>query len=152
MASDYSLRKALRTLCVKHGADPDYIDVLSGRNSSPLFTAAMSNDYFRVTTLLDCGTDARKLMGAAYTAANCGSSNIMGLILQMIEKETARQLLDGITPEMNGVFAKHGIPPDNQSPLPLHYAVVFNRLDKTFVLLVRGANPTLASRDSQPFI
>jgi ankyrin repeat protein len=142
-AADYGHLGVLRSLCVKHGANPNYIDTPSGRKLSPLTTAAKSSDFATVTTLLDCGANAAHLLIAMPATVNHGSSPIMGLSMQLIEKQVGRDYMDGITPSMNGAFANDDTPPDNSNPPPLFYAVLFNRLDKIFSLLVRGANPNV---------
>lgn len=147
VTSDYGCRRALRTLCVKHGADPNYVDHISGRKSSPMLTAGLSMDYYTVTALSDCGADILELLKASYAVVNHGASNIMSILLQMIEVQAASDFIDGVFPDMNGRRYTDGDitehPPDNQNPPPLFYAVLFNRLDKLFALLSRGANPNV---------
>jgi ankyrin repeat protein len=103
----------------------------------------MSSDYATVTTLLDCGASAIEMLKGITATVNHGSSPIMGLSLQLIERQVGREFMDGITPSMNGVLAERDTPLDNSNPPPLFYAVLFNRLDKIFALLVRGANPNV---------
>lgn len=144
VASDYSKRRALRTLIVKHGADPDYVDSLSGRQHTPIETAAIFGDYKTTVTLMDCGANPEVLLRSSYEILSHGFSNVMIIIFKMVQAQVSRELMDGLALDMNGkLYDTDDTPPDSQNPPSLFYAVAFNQLEKIYSLLLSGANPNI---------
>ncbi|KAJ9419472.1 serine/threonine protein kinase [Fusarium oxysporum f. sp. lycopersici 4287] len=144
VASDRCCNRVLKTLCVKYGADPDYIDQPSGRQLCPVLVAAMDSDLATVTTLLNCGADARPFLALAPRIISESSYGMAGVLVGLYNTETAHQLLDGLQLAMNSpANPREEMPLDNTNPPPLFKEVIFNSLEHLHSLLLWGANPNV---------
>jgi Ankyrin repeats (many copies) len=163
IAADFGCRKVLRTLILKHGANPNHIDKISRRKLESILDATMRNDYPTMMTLVDCGADLEHFIerGVMDCVIRTGIPVIMQICLDVLQarkvasdnenlfggSSLCHQFLDGICPAMSLMWQdKVEIPSDVASPPPLIEAVIFNRLDKIQALLAKGADPNVCSQ------
>ncbi|EFQ96951.1 serine/threonine protein kinase [Nannizzia gypsea CBS 118893] len=142
LASDATCNQALRTLCIKHGADPNYIDRVSGRDKPPIITAMMTERVGTVLALLDCGADAWDLLAVLNLVVKGTSPPLMAVLFALITADLRHETLDGLQPSMNSeIYPRDKTPPDNSNPPPIFLDISTNRLDRIFTFLRFGADP-----------
>lgn len=164
LAADRGSGNVLRSLALKHGADPDWVDTHSGRHNTSLVDAALRDDYEMAVTLIDCGADITKLGSVTDLLVTERSASTMHLALLawlsikiMTDNEDVysgssicHQFLDGVTPLMAEKYIQSGVPPDSSGMPPLFFAVATGSLGKLQALLVCGANPNVRFQGMTP--
>jgi ankyrin repeat protein len=164
LAADRRSGNVLRSLVLKHGADPDWVDTHGGRHNTSLVDAVLRDDYEMAATLIDCGADATMLHAVTDLLVTECSTSIMRLALStwlsikiVTDNEDVysgssicHQFLDGVTPLMAEKYIQTGVPPDSSCMTPLFFAVVTNSLEKLQALLVSGANPNVRFQGMTP--
>lgn len=166
LSADRNRRSVLRSLILTHGANPDTIETLSGRQTTSLVDAIMRDDYCMAVTLMDCGADTSRLMGqgiADFTITR-GNPIMMRLILRLwlsidIRSDNwslqrissiCHQFLDGISPSIPVMYDRTGAPPDSNQLPALFHAVAFNFLGQLQTLLINGADPNIRFNGISP--
>ncbi|KAJ5813167.1 serine/threonine protein kinase [Penicillium robsamsonii] len=166
LSADRNRRSALRSLILKHGADPDTIDTHSGRETTSLVDAVLRDDYGMTVILMNCGADTSCLMGRRIMefVIQRGTPIMMRLFLThwlSIEIKSdngnlqdtssiCHQFLDGIYPSATVMYNQTGVPPDSNQLPPLFHAVAFNLLNQLQVLLINGADPNIRFNGISP--
>lgn len=173
VSADRDRQSVLRSLILNHGANPDTIEKLSGRQTTSLEDAIMRDDYCMAVTLIDCGADTSHLLGQWIMdfVLQRGTPTMMRLVLGLLlsvdiksengsswrTSSICHQFLDGISAALPVMYKQLAVmydqtetPPDSNRLPALFHAIAFNFLDQLQVLLINGADPNIRFQGITP--